>query len=79
MGNLKSVGFEGCFIFRDINEVIGLSGLAFRNISLDLDLFNDIGVGLLGLLFFITLIMYFQIIKIFIENHDGYFLMNFQD
>ena len=49
MGNLKSVGFEGCFIFRDINEVIGLSGLAFRNISLDLDLFNDIGVDLLGL------------------------------
>ena len=66
--------FEGCFILRDINEV---SGLEFENINFNW--FNGIVAIFMGFKFFINLIVCFLIIGSFIENHDGYFLVNFQD
>jgi hypothetical protein len=72
--NLIVARFEGCFILSDINEEFGLE---FENINFNW--FNGIVARFMGFKFFINLIVCFLIIGSFIENHDGYFLVNFQD
>ena len=47
--------------------------------NIDFGLVDVIEAGLMGLLFSINLKVCFLIIPNFIENHVGYFLMNFQD
>jgi hypothetical protein len=61
----------------DSNEAENLSSLEHENI--DFGLVDVIKAGLMGLLFSINLKVCFLIIPNFIENHVGYFLMNFLD